>query len=338
MRLLFLSYHYPGPFEPLARWLAAQGNEILFASIRSTRVKDGHIPGVRRVIIRHFSPLADPSFIDVLDNATCAARNAFDSLSTIRDSGFEPEIIFTFSSDGSALSIPDIFPKALWINFLELQPDDRQNPVQWLQILKANQTYAFYPSQILRFPKALSPLIKPMKPMVDTEFFSPLCERMEHRLAVFCYRKEEEVSALVRQFLAASGKNKAVIIASNVPSLRKLNAQFDGTVQVTLAGTREERRELFRMANIAYFDFPCHNLIESMTCGCPTFVAPAFPESDRPDNILVYAGTEISRLLNNPEMLAEYGGILRETAVSQYSLQAFMPGWFNSLQESHGQA
>lgn len=331
MKLLFLSYHYPGPFEPLARWLAARGDEILFASIRSARVENINVPGIRRVIIKHFLSLAGQSFFDILDNAIKAAKCAFDSLSTLKENGFEPEIIFTALSNGSALAIPDVFPKALWVNFLETNPGDKQNLTQILQILEANQTYAFYPSQKSCLPEVLFSLIKSIKPLVDTGFFSPPLQRKEQRLAVFKCYKEPVASALTREFLSDSELNRAVIIADNIPALRRLRNQFDKRVEVTLANAREERKELFRTANMTFFDYPCLTITESMACGCPAFVSPNVPECDRPENVLVYSGTEISRLLNNPQILQEYGEILRATAVSEYNLQAFMPDWFNSL-------
>lgn len=332
MKLLFLSYHYPGPLEPLARWLAARGNEILFASIRSARVENVHIPGIRRAIVKHFSPLSGPlSYTNTLENGLRAARSCTDSLTAIRDSGFEPQIILNASSGGSALAIPDVFPGALWLNFLETDPFARQNPVQALQILKANLTYAFYPSQKACLPEALAPVIKSIRPMADTEFFTPPLKRKSEHLAVLSFHAPEVASSLLKEFLSASGANRAVLIAPNVPVMRILQNQFQERVDITLANTREERKELFSAATLALFDAPCLNLIECMACGCPAFVSPQSPKIDRPVNVVAYPKTGISSLLCKPQILLEYGSLLRKTAVAEYSLQTYMPGWFNSI-------
>lgn len=338
MKLLFLSYHYPGLLEPLARWLAARGHEILFASIRSARVKDFIIPGIRRVIVKHSHALADSSsFIDNLDKGIRIAGNTANSLTTIRETGFVPEIIFTASSGGSALAIPEVFPNSLWLNFLDSNLCEERpyadNMIQILQVIKAYRTYALYPSQKLFMPEVLQPLITSMPPAVDTRFFTPPESRTDQRLAIFCCCTPDVASMFVKKFLSASKSNRGIILAPNIPALRILTNRFSNNISVTLAMSREERKDLFSKANIAFFEQPCTRLLECMACGCPTFVSANSFEADRPAQIHLAKGAEISNMLDDFPALREYGVKLREIAVANYSLETFMPGWFKTIRE-----
>ncbi|MDE5832736.1 MAG: hypothetical protein K2H64_07115, partial [Desulfovibrio sp.] len=231
MKLLFLSYHFPGPLIPLAEWLAERGHEVLYASNRASALQKTLFDGVKRVILKRFpAPAKKESRLDIFENALRAARYAESSFLAIKDSGFNPDIIFTASSGGAALAVPSVFPQARWLNFLEPPKGERALKsdiyIQNLQIGMADRSLIFYPSQKSLFPVILRGGLRLFKPVVNDAFWrASSAASRDPRLAVFFNLANP--SKILPDYFRANPENKAIWIADSVHARKSFEACGD---------------------------------------------------------------------------------------------------------------
>ncbi|MGH7211026.1 MAG: glycosyltransferase [Acetobacteraceae bacterium] len=119
MRLLFVHQNFPGQYLHLVRHLAASGrHEIVFI----TEPNDNEIPGARKV--PYLPPL--PARLDVVHQAArdfdLAMRRAEAVAATarnLRQLGFAPDLILGHHGWGELLNLPDVWPDAPILGYLE---------------------------------------------------------------------------------------------------------------------------------------------------------------------------------------------------------------------------
>ncbi|MEO8714599.1 MAG: glycosyltransferase [Acetobacteraceae bacterium] len=118
MRLLFVHQNFPGQYLHLVRHLAASGrHEIAFI----TEPNDNQIPGIRKVPYRPPPPQpggvhdAAREFDLAMRRAETVARTA----RTLRQLGFSPDIIIGHHGWGELLNLPDVWPDAPMLGYLE---------------------------------------------------------------------------------------------------------------------------------------------------------------------------------------------------------------------------
>lgn len=337
MKLLFLSYHFLGPLLPLATWLAGRGHEILYASNRSSQLQTPLADGIKRVILKRYSPPPKKdSFLDILESAQVAARYAESSFLAIRDSGFVPDMVFTASSGGAALAIPSVFPESAWLNFLETPSREpcsgKDLLIPGLQISLAWRSLAFYPSQIALFPALPRKSLRLFRPVVNEQWFSGANPERWKRLAVFFNLRK--AASLLREFLNASAHNTAIWITGNAQAkktLPELRDKFpENRLQVIPEGDPGLLRAAFHRASLAFLEFPGEMLIQAMACQCAAFCHHSIPEEDLPDGTIRIpaSGRELSALLDYPDNLNAYAEKCQAIVLRENSAQRILPSWF----------
>lgn len=118
MRLLFVHQNFPGQYLHLVRHLtAARKHEIVFI----TEPNQNQIPGVRKVPYRHPVPGGAAVHQDARDfeMATRRAEAVATAARGLRELGFTPDVILGHHGWGELLSLPDTWPDAPLLGYLE---------------------------------------------------------------------------------------------------------------------------------------------------------------------------------------------------------------------------
>ena len=335
MKLLFLSYHFPGPLMPLATWLAARGHEILYASNRSPQLQKPLSDGIKRVILKRFSlPAKTDAFLDILENAQVAARYAASSFLAIKESGFIPDFVFTASSGGAALAVPSIYPERSWLNFVEMPARDglskKDRMIQVIQIALAAKSFVFYPGQIGLFPPIPANGLSVFKPVVDTSFFSPELSQKQERLAVFFNLRNP--LPLLSSFLNVNSGNNAVWLTGNA---KKAQAEMAGLfpenrLQILPASDPVLLRSVFRRGSLAFFEFPGEMVIQAMASQCAAIGHKSISRADLPEDVIQMeaSGEALSAMLDDQEKLGAYSTQCLHVARRDHSAAKILPVWF----------
>ncbi|MEO9189800.1 MAG: glycosyl transferase, partial [Acetobacteraceae bacterium] len=119
MRLLFVHQNFPGQYLHLVRHLVASGrHEIVFI----TEPNANQIPGVRKVPYRAPRPAPPGTVHDAARDFDIAMRRAEAVGATarnLRHLGFIPDIILGHHGWGELLNLPDVWPDAPILGYLE---------------------------------------------------------------------------------------------------------------------------------------------------------------------------------------------------------------------------
>ncbi|WP_040508660.1 glycosyltransferase family 4 protein [Gluconobacter morbifer] len=118
MRYLFVHQNFPGQFLHFVRHLHAQGgNEIVFIS----EANEGNIPGVRRVIYKvpRLPALATHPHLREFEHGVLRAEAVAKTARTLKDLGYEPDIIIGHHGWGELLNLVDVFPKCPILGYFE---------------------------------------------------------------------------------------------------------------------------------------------------------------------------------------------------------------------------
>ena len=123
MRILFSHSVFPSQFRRLAPALADEGHEVVFLH----RHLEWHSPSPGRVKLVGYRPSRESAshqgalhpylgrFEDAVLEGQAAARSAI----TLRDQGFQPDVIVSHAGFGSGLYLKDVFPQARRIGLFE---------------------------------------------------------------------------------------------------------------------------------------------------------------------------------------------------------------------------
>lgn len=369
MRVLFLSYFFPGPLGAMASWLAKNPeHQVIFASSRSRL--EMAIPNVQRVVLRAYNAKARGSsdWFDLWDEAIRAGKSARATLDMVHNSGFEPDIIFCASSNGTSFGLRQLFPDALLINFIEesslfhIDQMRMRRCMQYVQILEANLNFAFNENTRRQYPPALQPLIRLAPRVIDAAFFSPenaqpfsnwkLRNFSGRLVTVFGYGLNEcelfhAWHALI-ELLSGYPELQLVFILPGsyaVKRLRmlKLNSAISDRLFLECHLRQDVLRDLLCASSLCVF--PGKNapfgILESMSCAtAPMCVhAPFFLKNGW--DMLEMQGRDASAMcadvraaLKDPALLEELGQRARQTAIANFAANLVMPRFFPEIEKA----
>lgn len=117
MRILFVHQNFPGQYKHIAAALAADpGNEVVALGVNKRPVP----AGVRAVLyeVKREATKAH-SFAADYDGKVAYGESAARAALKLRDSGFLPDIIIGHPGWGETLFLPDVWPKARVLSFME---------------------------------------------------------------------------------------------------------------------------------------------------------------------------------------------------------------------------
>ncbi|MUG99527.1 glycosyltransferase [Scytonema sp. UIC 10036] len=118
MRILFLHPNFPAQFRHVAAALAQdKRHQVVFGTTR----RDGHLPGVQKVI---YTPQREARpethhYVRPLENAVLQGQAVYRMAEQLRSRGFVPDVVYGHSGWGPTLLIKDIFPKAKLLCYFE---------------------------------------------------------------------------------------------------------------------------------------------------------------------------------------------------------------------------
>lgn len=144
MRYLFVCNVHPGPLTPLAAWLGRDPQNLVILATAWNR-RSPSIPGIRLVRLKQPENRAfSHGIADFWQKAALSSAKAAASFRIIADSGFEPDIILLCSASGAGLGLPDVFPNAFRVAYLEDfgQPAREKRLLQCLQALSGHMAFA----------------------------------------------------------------------------------------------------------------------------------------------------------------------------------------------------
>lgn len=371
MRYLFISYIFPGPLGAMASWLASRNeNQVIFASTRSRQ--ELPLPNVQRVVVKTYpgkKGFEDPDYFDLWEEAARAGKAARSSLELVKSSGFEPDMIFSASSNGSALGLRQIFPDAFLVNFLEEENFTRsaqaalRRGIQSLQVLQANLAFAFTEKRKSFYPPELWPKIGLAPQAIDSGFFDPAHAQPFHcwkfgaqdrdLLTVFAQGLEEHAlfhcwNACL-EILEKCPAIRIVLLVNGTYALRRLTrVEIPEKLSTRLfmeAHLRQDNlRDLLASSLLAIFpgEFIPMGLLEAMSCAsCPVlgnhryFLKNGWDCLEMPPiTERLMAGT-IAQFLAHPEALKEIGLHARRTAVENFGAESVMPRFFSKIEEAY---
>jgi glycosyltransferase involved in cell wall biosynthesis len=119
MRVLFLHDNFPGQFKHLARALAAEGaNEVVFGTKRKD---DRHIPGVLKALYEpaRSAGEATHAYLRRTEDAVLSGQAVARMAQQLRRRGFEPDVVVAHSGWGAGLFVPELFPRARLLTYIE---------------------------------------------------------------------------------------------------------------------------------------------------------------------------------------------------------------------------
>ncbi|QDH17120.1 glycosyltransferase family 4 protein [Swingsia samuiensis] len=128
MRYLFVHQNFPGQFLHFVRYLHEQGgHEIVFIS----EANEGNIPGVRRVIYRvpRLPSTATHPHVREFEYGILRAEAVATAAKTLKNLGYEPDIIIGHHGWGELLNLVDVFPTCPILGYYEFFYHTNQNDV-----------------------------------------------------------------------------------------------------------------------------------------------------------------------------------------------------------------
>ncbi len=365
MRILFCNDSFPGHFEALATYFAADpSNEVLFASRYERRCFA--VPNVRRAQFR--APRAknvgikDPLVAEWM-RASELGRQALSSFLQIRRTGFLPDMVLFSGGNGVSLFLDRAFPESYRVAYLDssvanrsTDPDGRTSSlmVQGLTLFECHSAYAFSAWQRDAFPPVLRPAIGIIPLAVDTDFFSP--EAASPFFNGLHPREMVSFSLKSPDALVGSGLLRVVTaLLLRRPFCHVLLAcGFSESDQLYKAFERLGKECLDRLhiceflRRPAYRDMLCASsvhicpqrtdrllveMLDTMSCG--SVLMTALPEDENPlkngVNMLEWPDTPhaqfdaICALLDNASLHAQLGANAREAILSGYDQKDALP-------------
>ena len=367
MRILFLSYFFPGPLGAMASWLAERPEiQVIFAASRS-RQEQG-LPNMKRVVLRSYNGKArvNPGWFELWEEALRAGKSAASTLDMVRESGFDPDIVCCATSNGSAFGLRQIFPDSFIVNFLEelsIFPSGQvkmRRALQSLQILEANLSFIYNEKARNAYAQELRELIKPAPMIIDCDFFSPekaqplmsLQGRTIGRelVTVFAHGlTEKELFHLwhgALLILAMRPHCQLFFIVPGAYLLKRLNKlPIDEKIAERLFLFSQLRQETLRdlLCASALAIFPGRHspfgLLECMSCATtPLCGEPHFFLKNGWDMLELPKASAIAESVNaalqNRELLNVIGMHARQTAVVNFASVNVMPHFFPKIEKA----
>ena len=118
MKYLLVHQNFPGQFLHIARHLGASGaHEVVFITEGNAQT----IPGVRKVAYRRPAPAAEPTHIAAreFDLAARRAEVVARTAATLKELGFQPDIVIGHHGWGELLNIRDVWPDVPLLGYFE---------------------------------------------------------------------------------------------------------------------------------------------------------------------------------------------------------------------------
>lgn len=369
MRFLFLSYLFPGPLGAMASWLADNTeNQVVFASSRSRQ--ELALANVQRVVLRTYKgvPHDDQDWFGLWEEAIRAGKSARNTLEMVRDSGFDPDMIFCASSNGTAFGLREIFPDSFIVNFLEESAffsagqSEMRRCLQYLQIIEANLSFAFNEATMRQFLPPLREYIRLAPMVIDSAFFSPEAAKplnMPHMrrvsdqlLTVFTHGLTEQELFHVwygsLQILANNPHCQIVFLLQGGYALKRLRTlKVDAKIADRLfleAHLRQDiLRDLLCASSICLFAgrYMPFGLLESMSCAscpmcakAPYFLKNAWDMLELQNAHSDEIAARVGKALQDPALLKAIGSRARQTAVANFGADNVMPRFFPEIEKA----
>lgn len=193
MKILFIHRSFPGQFKYLATLLSLDTNNTVIFLTEDT---ENLIQGIKKVLYKPEKQNAKSSntFLSNYESAVSHALGAAKKAKELKESGFEPDIIYGFAGWGSSMLIKDVFPDAPFLCYCEwyLNPeganigfDGTSLNIEDKARLRCNNAHVLTtlslcddgiaPTQWQKnqFPKEFQNKIKVIHDGVDTGLFKP---------------------------------------------------------------------------------------------------------------------------------------------------------------------
>jgi len=194
MKLLLLHPNFPAQFRHLAAQLGADpAHQVVYLTSR----QQGQIPGVQKVrytLSRQVSP-STHRYVQPLDGAVSVGQAAWRAARTLKQQGFEPDVVYTHVGWGPGLFMPDLFPAARYVGFFEwyyhahgtdadfdpatpLNADDEarirvKNALTLLELAQCHAGVVPTPWQRQQFPPEFQPKLRVCHDGIDTDLCQP---------------------------------------------------------------------------------------------------------------------------------------------------------------------
>lgn len=258
MRVLFLNYTFPGPFQHLAAAFGAMPETTLFASEYGRR--DFALEGVQRVLLsRPKDKKNKPDLSDLeklewdMSMAFQRGRMTASSFLKLRSAGFVPDILISSATMGNSLFVRTVFPEAFMIaygdwyfkketpsstgNSLSSQRSSSarlRNSLQLLTLSDSNWSFTSTSWQRAQYPPMIAEEMQIIPLCVDTDYFSPSSEAQ--------FRFDDcdlsDVHDLVT--ISANGMEHSEHLSLFIKSLPALLARRKGCHVVILTGGEQQ--------------------------------------------------------------------------------------------------
>jgi glycosyltransferase involved in cell wall biosynthesis len=195
--ILFVHDSFPAQFGGLARWLAAQGWEVGFA----TAAPDARADGIR---LLRYAPHRAPSprthpYAQPMDRAALQAQAFVRTALAARRAGYRPDVVVAHSGWGAGMFAKDVFPEAAFVAYCEWWYSHPGPDVAYLAMLNGPAPHgpeapmherarnapiamdlaaadaAICPTefQAAQFPPAFRSILSVRHDGIDTDLFSP---------------------------------------------------------------------------------------------------------------------------------------------------------------------
>lgn len=196
MRILFLHPNFPAQFRHVAAVFGRDpNNQVVFGTKNEN--PEWRIAGVRKVL---FKPSRDPHpgthhYVRPMESAVLQGQAMYRVADALKNSGFEPDIIYGHSGWGSTIFMKDAFPSAKLLCYFEwfyhargadadfdptepLSPDDvarirLKNAPILMDLYACDRGLSPTHWQHSQFPAEFRPKIHVKHDGVDTEYFVP---------------------------------------------------------------------------------------------------------------------------------------------------------------------
>ena len=174
MRFLCLCHVITPALAPILEHIASlPANQLLIA--QAHQKKDIDIPGARLVKLKRPQIKKAPrSLTDCWQIATQIGKCAMQSLETIAQSGFSPDVILLATFSGASLCLGDIFPEGFQVAYLETLAAENETVMRYrrqmreIQIMESDLVYDLSGAQQAQPGVRRGPLC------VNSSFFRPL--------------------------------------------------------------------------------------------------------------------------------------------------------------------
>lgn len=195
MRILFCHTNFPAQFGVFGMWLAQQGWDVMFATAR-TEAKAP--PGCRMFKFKSVEKGADATHrhARLLDRAVTTAEGFAAAAISVREQGYEPDIVVAHSGWGAGTYAKAVWPDAKFVPYLEwwykyprvdIHPEDKvpsdpsgmranaltRNAPMLIDIAVADATLCPTRFQAAQFPDFIQQSMHILHDGVDTATFSP---------------------------------------------------------------------------------------------------------------------------------------------------------------------